>query len=140
MRILFLLLSGIIWGNPEPTETVDLTIVITNIKSITGNVEIGIFNQSNTFLEKGKAFKTYTLKVKDNSATFIMKGLPKDHYAVSVYHDKNLDNECNMNFLGIPKEPYGFSKNYIPKFRKPTFDECKIDAQQNMSLSIKLIN
>lgn len=140
MRILFLFLVGFFWGNSDPKETVDLTIVVTNIKTITGRVEVGVFNQSKTFLQKGKAYKSYNVKVTDNVVTIILKDVPKDYYAVSVYHDKNADNECNLNFLGIPREPYGFSKNFKPKLSKPTFDDCKVNTQKNTSIVIKLIN
>ena len=140
MRILFLFLVGLFWGNSDPKETVDLTIVITNIKTVTGRIEVGVFNESKTFLHKGKAYKTYTTKVTGNSVTLTLKDVPKDYYAVSVYHDKNSDNECNLNFLGIPREPYGFSKNFKPKLSKPSFDDCKINTQKNTSIKIELIN
>ena len=140
MNIIFLLFLGLIYGNPKPAETVDLKIVITNIHTIKGSMKMGIFNNPKTFLEKGQAYKNYTEKVTNNSVTFTINGVPKDNYAISVYHDKNSDNKCNLNFFGIPIEPYGFSKNFKPKLSKPDFDDCRIDVQQNMSITIKLID
>lgn len=140
MNFIFLLFFGIIYGNPKPAETVDLKIVITNISALKGKMEMGIFNSPKTFLEKGQAYKTYTEKVTNDSLIFMLKGVPKDNYAVSVYHDKNSDNKCNLNFLGIPVEPYGFSKNFKPRLSKPGFDDCKINVQKNMSISIRLID
>ncbi|NLZ95638.1 MAG: DUF2141 domain-containing protein, partial [Bacteroidales bacterium] len=60
-------------------------------------------------------------------------------YAFSIYHDINSDKECNLSFFGIPKEPYGFSKNYRPILSKPSFHDCKINLYQDMTIVIDLI-
>ena len=57
MNLLLLIFLSVIFGNSGPKETVDMQITITNINSIKGNVEIGLFNNSNTFLQKGKEYK-----------------------------------------------------------------------------------
>lgn len=140
MHTLFLFYLGLFFGMFQPTETVDLQIVITNIHAIKGNVEMGIFKDPKTFLEKGQEYKSYSKKVTDDSVIFTIKGVSKGIYAFSVYHDKNSDKKCNLNFFGIPTESYGFSNNFKPTIRKPTFDECKINADKNMSILIKLID
>ena len=124
----------------QTTEKFDLKITVTNVKSQKGIVEIGLFNDQKSFLIKGKEYKTSSKVVTDDSVVFILTDLPKADYAVSIYHDVNSDKECNMNFLGIPKEPYGFSQNFKPKFSKPTFDDCKIELKQNQSIVIKLLD
>jgi uncharacterized protein (DUF2141 family) len=140
MNTIFLFYLGLFFGNYQTTETVDLQIVVTNIHSIKGNIELGIFKDSKTFLEIGKEYKTYSKKVINDSLIFTLNGVAKGNYAISVYHDKNSDKKCNLNFLGIPVESYGFSQNYKPTIRKPTFEECKITANKNMSIPIKLID
>ena len=140
MIFIFLILLSFIGGGSKPTETVDLKIVVTNIHVLKGSIEMGIFNNPKTFLHKGRAYKTYSQKVSNDTIIFFLNGLKKDNYAISLYHDINSDNECNLNFLGIPVEPYGFSKNYKPKFSKPSFENCKINAYQNMPIFIRLID
>ena len=140
MNLLLLIFLSVIFGNSGPKETVDMQITITNINSIKGNVEIGLFNNSNTFLQKGKEYKSVSKKVTNDTVIVIFKSIPKDQYAISVYHDKNADKQCNLNFFGIPTEQYGFSKNFKPKLSKPEFNDCKIDAQQNQSIVIKLLD
>jgi len=51
--------------------------------------------------------------------TIVIKDLPKGEYAISVFQDEDFDKECNIGFLGFPKENYGFSNNYRPRFRAP---------------------
>jgi uncharacterized protein (DUF2141 family) len=46
-------------------------------------------------------------------------------YAVSVLHDVNSNGDLDTNFLGIPKEPLGFSNGAKPKMGPPSFDAAK---------------
>ena len=138
--ILLLLLFGLVWGDFQKIETVDLEIMVTNINTLEGTIEMGIFNTPKTFLRKGKEYKTYSQKATNDTIIFFLHGLIKDNYAVSIYHDTNSDKECNLSFFGIPKEPYGFSRNYKPILSKPSFDDCKINAYQDMSIVIKLLD
>ncbi|CAM3330812.1 DUF2141 domain-containing protein [Aequorivita lipolytica] len=119
-------------------DTHTLTINITNIETVKGTLEIGLFNSGERFLEEGQALKTISVKVKSGSETVIIEDLPKGTYAISMYHDENADGECNRNFLGIPTEPYGFSNNFRPRFAAPTFKDCQFYLESNKTLKIKL--
>jgi uncharacterized protein (DUF2141 family) len=140
MRYLLLLILSFFGLGSADTETVDLKIVVTNINTLKGTIEMGVFNNPKTFLKQGKEYKVYSQKVSSDSVIFLLKGYKKDDYAISLYHDVNSDNECNLNFFGIPVEPYGFSRNFRPKLSKPSFNDCKITAYQDMSVNISLID
>ncbi len=117
-----------------------LTLNVTNIESVKGNLVVGVFNTHENFLQDGSAIKTYTFKVDSTTKQIVISDLPKGDYAISMYHDENSDDECNRNFLGIPKEGYAFSNNVKPKFSAPSFDECKFTLSEDTSLAIKMLN
>lgn len=121
------------------TDKKELTLTITNIKNIEGNLEVGLFNTGERFLELGQAYKKFTIPVKSDSQTLVIKDLPKGEYAISLYHDKNSNGVCDRNFFGIPKEPYGFSNNYKPKFSAPTFTDCKFELSADQEIRIELV-
>lgn len=124
----------------QTVKTGTLKITVTNIKKVRGSIELGIFDNQKFFLEKNKAVKNVSEVVTDDSVTFIVNGLKKGDYAIALYQDLNSDHTCNMNFLGIPTEPYGFSRNFKPMLSKPTFNDCKISLNENKSITIKLID
>ncbi|HLV92867.1 MAG TPA: DUF2141 domain-containing protein [Aequorivita sp.] len=138
MNYLIILFSLLLLNTPN--ETFDLTVTINNIKHIEGSIEIGLFNNGDRFMEEGQAFKSVSVKVKGKAETVVIKDLPKGIYAISLYHDRNSNGECDRNFLGIPKEPYAFSTNFKPKFSAPTFSDCQFELNKNLSLEISLIN
>jgi len=132
--IAFILISTIV-----NSQTCNLEITITNIKSREGIIQIGLYNNKETFPDADGQYKIFYIDASNFSGTYTIKDLPKGEYAVAIYHDKNSDKICNTNFLGIPKEAYGFSKNYRPLLSIPTFNDCKFDLLRNISISIKLI-
>ncbi|MDR6843422.1 DUF2141 domain-containing protein [Flavobacterium granuli] len=136
--LLFLFIS--LYNFSFEAEKFDLKITVTNVKTQKGSVEVGIFNNEKSFLLKGKEYRTGSKVVTNDTIVFVLKDLTQDDYAISLYQDINSDKKCNLNFIGIPTEPYGFSNNFKPKFSKPTFNDCKIEINNNKSIMIKLLD
>lgn len=118
----------------------DIEVVVSNINTQQGNIELAVFDNSEVFLQKNKSIKKYSKPIRGNSIKIKVKNLPEGHYAISLYHDINSDKVCNLNALGIPKEPYGFSNNLKPGFKRPKFKDCKIELKENTSIFIELIH
>lgn len=129
-----MLLGWLANDNPQ------LTINIQNIESLQGEIIIGVYNSEKGFLADDTVFKTYKIRVNETTERFVITGLPKGDYAVTMYHDENSDGICNRNFLGIPKEPYGFSNNFKPKFSAPKFKDCKFSLLTDHVIEINLID
>ncbi|WP_026452329.1 DUF2141 domain-containing protein [Aequorivita capsosiphonis] len=125
--------------NTQSNDTHTLTVTIDNIKTMEGTLEVALFNKSDRFMEEGQAYKSVSIKVENGSETFVFENLPKDVYAISLYHDENANGECDRNFFGIPKEPYAFSNNFKPKFSAPTFDDCQFELTADTSMEIELL-
>ena len=123
-----------------PPENPKLTIKISNIEKVQGTIKVGVFNTDKNFLKEGVAIKNYSIIVEKSTAALTITDLPKGHYAVTMYHDENSDHKMNTNFLGIPKEPYGFSNNVKPKMSAPKYEDCKFNLSEDQTLHIKLIN
>lgn len=122
-----------------PIENPQLTIEVQNIESLKGEIIIGVFNSETGFLKEEFAIKNYIIHIDEATETIVINDLPKGDYAISLYHDENSDNSCNLNFLGIPKEGYGFSNNFKPRFSAPDFADCKFSLIKDHFLKIKLI-
>ncbi|MDY7394579.1 DUF2141 domain-containing protein [Aureibaculum sp. 2210JD6-5] len=131
----FLLLSNSV-SNDNP----QLTIKIDNIKLLEGKIRIGVFNKSKNFLKREAAIKHYYITVNNTTETIEINDLPKGDYAFSMFHDENSDDEFNLNFLGIPKEPYGFSNNVKPKFSAPSYKDCLFSLEEDFVMEVTLSN
>ncbi|MEO5967305.1 MAG: DUF2141 domain-containing protein [Ferruginibacter sp.] len=126
-----------VWNGGDKNPTLKLSVE--NINYIEGYINIGIFDRKDVFLKKGKALKSYSIKVTKHTETIVINNLPKGIYAISLYHDKNSDGICNLNILGIPKEQYAFSNNFKPRFAAPDFDDCSFELSKDLHLKIRLL-
>ena len=115
-------------------------ITVDNVQATEGIVRVSIYKKEN-FPEEDKAFIIKRYKVTSNTLTISIE-VPVGEYAVAIHHDENSNDEMDTNFLGIPSEPYGFSKNYVPTFRAPTFSECNFSVAKGATqiLTISLID
>lgn len=76
-------------------------------------------------------------EMRPNNAQTNMK-LPFGEYAITLFVDFNGNNKIDKNFLGVPKEPYGFSNNVIGNMSAPTFDQAKFLISGPTTQNIKL--
>ncbi len=136
LLILFLIFSVSI---ALEKDKVKLTVIITNINIIKGEIEIGFYNNPDAFPDDGGEYKKLRVKVNEKNMKINIE-LPKGVWAVAIYQDINKDKECNTNFLGIPKEPYGFSNNIKPILSAPSFNKTKFKLYKNKSITINLID
>jgi len=50
--------------------------------------------------------------------------VPPGVYAVAAIHDRNGNGRLDTNLLGMPKEPYGFSRAARGRFGPPSFEDA----------------
>jgi uncharacterized protein (DUF2141 family) len=101
----------------------DIEVTVKNIKNDQGVLVVGLFVSEKTFTkhplkaEKPKA-EAGTLKV-------IFRNVEPGDYAISIFHDANENGILDMNFMGMPKEGFGFSNDAMGVFGPPTFSKAK---------------
>ena len=64
--------------------------------------------------------------------------IPHGEYAISLFVDSNGNKKIDKNFLGIPKEQYGFSNNVMGRMSAPSFDQAKFVVTGPTTQNIKL--
>ena len=113
-------------------EKYALTIEIEGIKKKEGSVLVMLSDSKESFLHTGEGFKA---AVKDHKAT-VTYHVKKGEYAFSFFHDKNDNGKFDTNFLGIPKEPYGFSNNARGFMGPPSYEKAKFIINKDTKLSV----
>lgn len=116
---------------------------IHNIKNDKGVCRACLFNNPASFKgETGEPFLCVGVQVKNSTAQVVFNNIPAGTYAMFVFHDANANNKMDLNFLGIPKEGYGASKNKLPFASAPSYDDNKftITDKSIVRLIIKLRN
>ena len=116
-----------------------LELKVTNFKVDKGQLIVNVFDNPAFFPDRGKHHTRVIVDIEDIDGTMVEIELPYGEYAIVILHDINEDDKCNFNFLGMPTEPYGFTQNYRPLVRAPSFEETKFLFNEDKSMEIKLI-
>ncbi|WP_299366059.1 DUF2141 domain-containing protein [Winogradskyella sp.] len=119
------------------TQNATLEIRITNIKKMKGHLMVAVFDTESKFLKDFSIAKRE--KVSDEVHVLAFEDLPKGTYAISIFHDINDNKKLDGNFIGIPKEPYGFSNNPSTFFGPPSFKKASFKIEnETKTITVKL--
>ncbi len=101
-------------------------INVLRLKNNNGSVRIALYNSSDTFCMRGKEFRSRVIKPSEKKAIAQFTELPRDEYAIALFHDENNDDKFNKGLLFIIfRERYGFSNDAKPLFSPPDFEDAK---------------
>ena len=119
-----------------------LQINITNIENGHGTIYIAIQDSAEGWLQSDPGTKTFRDFAQPVTSTddlvVYVEELPPGKYAVSIFHDLDGDAELATNFIGFPREPFGFSAP-MGKFGPPKFEEAAVEfSGKDTSVDIRL--
>lgn len=67
-----------------------------------------------------------------------LANIPSGKYVIALFQDVNDNGKLDSNFLGIPKEPYAFSRSPKVKWRAPKYEEVVFDLQSSQDMKLVL--
>ncbi len=122
----------------EPISGVTLTVNLVGVKGTNGRICAALFDRADAFPE-GKHIRSGCAAINGGTAEVVLKGISPGTYAVSAFHDANSDGKVNTNFLGIPKEGTGASRDAKAKMGPPKFSDAKFEVgKADMKIQITL--
>ncbi len=109
------------------TERYTLTIEINNIRNSNGKILLEL-NDGNE-----KRVKAFNQDIIGNKCIIIVSDLLPGKYSFQYIHDENNNKEIDLNWIGIPKEGYGFSNNAKATKGPPDFIETIIELNSSLT-------
>ncbi len=117
----------------------ELTINLSKQKN-PGTISLAVYNNAEAFDEQSEAgiFAVIETYLKPQEISQLKIEIPDGEYAISLYIDANENGKLDKNFLGMPKEQFGFSNDAMGKFSPPTFEQAKFlvngETEQHIQL------
>ena len=96
-----------------------------------GTVALALFNTANSFGDLRDPYVVVKFSL-DGREEYKVENVAAGEYALLVYFDENDNDRIDKNFIGIPKEPLGFSNRYLPK-GPPSYKRAMFKIQQEES-------
>ncbi|WP_396224461.1 DUF2141 domain-containing protein [Gemmatimonas sp.] len=70
--------------------------------------------------------------------TFVFRDVTPGRYALAARHDLNGNGTVDRNLVGIPKEPWGVSRNVRHALRAPRFDEAAFEVRADTTITVQV--
>jgi len=116
----------------------DLTIEVSGITPDRGRVYVAVYDRADSFPISGRQLVGQILDPTARHLTAHFKDLPPGQYAAVVFQDFNGNGKLDKNFLGIPKEPYGFSNDARGSAGPPKFSAAAVTLSPDGTTKIGL--
>lgn len=107
----------------------ELEISFQGLKSPKGTIRLAVYDSEQTFMDESQATLVNIPVAAAPSFSYNLSGLAPGKYAFAFFQDENDNFKLDKNLLGIPTEPYGFSKMPESKWRVPDFEEVAIKIE-----------
>lgn len=144
VNYLFVIISFFLNGNNSVAENLNnrivqkkhytLTIKVIGLKSNKGKILLQVFN------EKDKAIIGKTATIHNKECNIIIPDLKQGKYSIRYFHDENGNDKLDTNWLGLPKEGYGFSNNATSMFGTPSIKGRLFIVKSNKNIVLKINN
>jgi len=116
-----------------------ISVTIKDIKTPNGKILMGIYKDDISFdkelpYKKVQAFKT---KI-SNGILLVEVKLEPGKYGISLMDDENFNGKMDYNFIGIPKEGFGFSNYYHSGLSKPKLNSFAFEVIENKNTKVEV--
>lgn len=142
LSIVFALLTiqGDNIAEPNSAQSGTLVVNIENVTKADGELRLGIYTNAESYdAEDNPDFPKVFPANKTGTVSVRVEDLPFGKYGIALMQDWNSNGEMDFNFIGMPKEPYGFSKKKS-RFSKPSFEEVQFEfSADNQAIKIQLV-
>jgi uncharacterized protein (DUF2141 family) len=119
-----------------PASAATVEVRVTNVAGGKGKINVAVCDRER-FLKQ--CAYSASVPARDGETVVAMRDIPPGTWAVLAYQDENENSQLDRNFMGIPKENYGFSRDAVGRFGPPAFDEAAIEVRDGTTVApIKL--
>ena len=127
-------------NSAQPSQP-GIHVEILGIRNSIGAVACALFEAPEGFPTGYLRFASNIMmvKVRATKATCDFENVAPGTYALAVIHDENRDGELQSNWMGVPKEGYGFSNDAKGSLGPPSFEAASFSYNgQSLQMTIAL--
>ena len=115
-----------------------LTVEIENVNPGKGTVYLAFYDNKKDFLDHDNTTFFKAVKADSKVINVTIPNVKKGWWAMAVLQDENGNKKMDYNFIGAPKENFGFSNNPKIFMAEPSYDECKFYLQSDTTIRVDI--
>lgn len=117
-------------GAASQSDKGSVEVTVEGMRKSTGRVYIALQNSAKIFASRDHYYLRESIDIGRGERVYTFNDIAPGRYAVALFHDENGNDDIDYNFLGIPKEGFGFSNNAMGVLSMPSFDKASFEVKQ----------
>lgn len=127
---------------PLCSQAADVTLEVEGLDTsrLAGaTLMVAVFTEPSTWLRQPLSGHRFSLEAAaGGKLTVVLKDLPDGPLALSLFQDANANGRLDMNAMGMPIEPFGFSNNAVGNFGPPKFEQAVVTPVAGTPVKVRL--
>ena len=107
-------------------DGIPIQITIEKVRNSRGTIKVELYDGTakNNGKKRKKVART-RVKAQSGETRLCLNAPSQGEYAIALYHDENDNKKLDRNFIGIPREGFGFSNNPPVRLGLPAQEEMR---------------
>lgn len=121
---------------PARAQDANATLVI-HVQGVSpkgGILRLGLYDEASYPDDDSKPVASADVQAQAGQTTVTLSNIPPGTYAIQAFQDFNANGKMDSSWIGLPQEPYGFSRDARPVLSKPGFDKTRFKVQDGMNV------
>ncbi len=110
---------------PFAAEAATLTVKVENIGAKGGTLSLSLYDEASWSKDSDAPLASANVPAVAPETTVTLTDIKPGIYGVKAFQDANRNGKFDQNFLGLPLERFGFSRDARPFLSAPGFDRTK---------------
>jgi len=127
---------------PLSSHAADITLEVEGLdasRTTGAALLVGIYTEAGQWLNNAASGQRFALDAAvGGKVTVVLKNLPEGQLALSLFQDANGNGKLDMNAMGMPTEPYGFSNNASGQYGPPKFEQAVVTPAAGVPVKVRL--
>ncbi|HKU54677.1 MAG TPA: DUF2141 domain-containing protein [Rhizomicrobium sp.] len=123
-----LLAPGLVSPARAQDAAATLVIHIQDVSPKGGILRLGLYDEIRYPDDESTPVASADVRAEPGLTTITLNNVAPGTYAIQTYQDLNSNAKMDTSWLGIPQEPFGFSRDVRPHLSKPGFSAVKFEV------------
>jgi uncharacterized protein (DUF2141 family) len=120
------------------SQEFNVTLKVKGVKEAKGDMSVALYDKAEDFPGNENYVFARDIPIESVDFAYVIGNIPAGTYAIAIYHDLDKNGEMNKNWMGIPKEPYGFSNDVMGRMGPPDFEDASFEVKSDTEVVIHL--
>ncbi len=114
----------------------ELTIHVQNVLPSGGTLRLGLYTEALYPNDDSVPVASANIPAMAGETVVILRDVPPGTYAIETFQDVNSNDKMDTSWIGLPLEPFGFSRDARPFLSKPSFDKVQFTVGEGANMQI----